>query len=175
MATPADGYCTVEDLLLRPDIPLPREFDKQKYINAAAEEIDSKIGRLYQTPVIIRVEDSEKYRTTIIALRRINSQLATGRIIMTISTTTESQEVDAYGYYLIKDALQSIDDILNRDFILDGAEPSRSLPTDYTVSKSHIYNLDDTSSVEAFYDLVNPSRGNQPVFRGRFIPGPMGG
>lgn len=176
MATPSNGYCRVEDLLIRTDLSLPSGIDAQKYINDAADEIDSKIGTLYATPVVIPTDKQIAFRTTILTLKHVNAQLATGRIIMSISSPTENSELDAYGNYLVREANAVINKIANRAIILEGAPPNTNAPTEYAVSKTHIYNLDDTSSVEAFYDIVNPSRGvTHKQLRGKFIPGEMGG
>lgn len=175
MPTAPLGYCSVSDLLLRSDLQLPTGIDAQKYINDSADEIDSKIGVIYHTPVTIQTIDAEKYRTTILTLKRINAHLATGRIIMAISSPQENSELDAYGASLVKDALASIHLIAVRTTVLEGATANTNTPTEHAVSKSHIFNLDTTSSVEAFYDIVNPGRENAKVFSGRFIPGQLGG
>lgn len=169
MSTPANGYCTVDDLLIRSDLTLPSGIDAQKYVNDAADEIDSRIGLLYRTPVKIATEDLEKYRTTLLMLKSINAQLATGRIIMSISSPSENSELDAYGNYLVREANTRINQIANRNYILEGAAPNENTPEESTVSRTMIYNLDPDSSIESFYDFVNPARTGNPNDRGNFL------
>lgn len=177
MATPLLGYCTVSDLLLRTDLTLPSAIDAQKYINDAADEIDARIGLLYKTPVKIPTQDLEKYRTTILTLKTINVQLATGRIIMSISSPHENSELDAYGNYLVREANARLNQIANRTYILEGAPANENTPDEGSVSRTMIYNLDADSSVEGFYNLVNSARSGRvpPKVTGKFLFDGLGG
>lgn len=150
-----DGYCEVDDLLLG-DLPLHNSTLAQRYINNAAEEIDSKIAPLYQTPVKINPEDVVKFRSTIFTLKRINQFLASGRIIMAMAAPGENNIVHQYGITLVREAQREIDRIVNRDLILDGATPNSNAPSDFAVSRAYVYQLDKESAVEGFYSMVNP-------------------
>lgn len=169
MATPPKGYCEVTDMPLREDIEISLEIDKQKYVNDAADEIDSIIGSLYKTPVKYEPMEAEKYRHSILILKKINAHLAAGRLIMAVASPEESTTLDAYGFSLVKNSLDALDKILNRNIILEGAAINSNEPSEYTTSRGYIYNEDKTSSVESFYQIIDPPYFGQTragLFRG---------
>lgn len=94
--------------------------DVQHYIDLAAEEIDSRIGFRYQTPVDVS-GSSTVLRAAQLLLKRLNNQIATGRILLATFTATENQELNAYGARLVNEAQAAIEMIVLGQLSLPGA------------------------------------------------------
>lgn len=144
----ADTYSEVGDLLLG-DIPVPS--DAGKWVQDATDEIDSKLGLRYVTPIIVD-ETVPGNRTTTLLLKRINNWLASGRLVCSKAASTSQQEVHAYGTSLIVQAIAALDQLVSGDIVLPGAA---FVDTD-DVGKSGpiISNVDSASLVESFYTFV---------------------
>lgn len=149
------AYCEVGDLLLG-GIPLPSYIDPAKQIADAADEIDSKIGYVYVTPIDVSV-GSNLARPARLLLKRINSSLATGRLILAVASPEENRNLHAYGWSLVKEATAALDLIASGEAVLEGAIPDPNA-SEAAVTAPLISNLDAESSVEAFYNrIANPS------------------
>lgn len=149
------AYCEVVDLMIG-DLPTSAALDPQKYVNDAADEIDSKIGFVYTTPIPIDV-DATTPRPVVLLLKRLNSHLATGRMILAATIIAEDQQLNAYGRNLVMDCELTISQIAMGQLLLDGVLASglSALPTAHVPM---ILNKDTESAVDAFYDrVVNPS------------------
>ena len=148
------AYCTTDDLLTG-NIPTPAYLSPQKYVDDAANEIDSKIGFIYETPVDIS-PSSPVSRPAILLLQRLNAHLASGRLLMAASAGQEESQVHAYGWQLVKDATLALAELASGSPELDGAP---KLPVgDQKVTAPLVSNKDAESNVEAFYDrIANPS------------------
>lgn len=143
------AYCTVDDLLTG-DIPLPTYISDQKVVDDAADEIDSIIGFVYSTPIVM--VDIPEYRPSKLLLKRINSHLATGRLLMQIAASEEDTTLHAYGKSLVDSSLTTLNQLANRDFVLEGAtmfSDAQATPTGPLQ-----YNKDEVSNVDAFYDDI---------------------
>lgn len=160
------AYCNTTDLLTG-NIPTPAALDTQKIVNDAADEIDSQIGFVYKTP--INVEDvvwNPVVRPVRLLLKRLNVNLATGRLVLAADAAGEEDKLHAYGWSLIREVNAALKSIARGDITLEGAE----LVDDTFVSPTAplIYNEDPESSVEAFYNrIANPSYSYAP----RYGPG----
>lgn len=143
-------YSKTEDLLTG-DLPLSGGTDAPRYVQDASDEIDSKIGYVYQTPVDIS-DSSEISRPARLLLKRIANFLASGRILMALHSQNQRLEVNAYAERLIKEATDALDAIVNGVIILDGALVVN--PDGAPVTAPLINNLDPESNVEAFYDRI---------------------
>lgn len=143
-------YSAVSDMLTG-DIPLSQGSDAVRYVNDAADEIDSKIGHVYSTPVDIG-EASAVSRPARLLIKRISNFLATGRYLMALHANNQKLEVNAYAERLIREATDSLDMIASGSIILDGAPTETGDPL--PVSVPQISNLDPESNVEAFYDRI---------------------
>lgn len=148
------AYCEVIDLMIG-DIRPSDALDPQKYVNDAADEIDSKIGFVYETPIPI-TGGSSAPRPVVLLLKRLNAHLATGRMILAATIASEDEQLNAYGKRLVEDCELTIAMIADGKLILDGvtpgemARPPRPVPL--------LLNGDDESAVDAFYDrVVNPN------------------
>ena len=158
------AYCDVQDLLTG-NVPTPDYLSPAKYVNDAANEIDSKIGFIYETPVDI-AEDlpAPVPRPVRLLLQRLNVFLATGRLLMAVDAGGEETAVHAYGKSLVDDATMTLNEIAAGKLVLvdtpvldnggDGVAPTAPL----------ISNLDPESNVEAFYDrIANPNYRFPPL------------
>lgn len=151
------AYCTVADLLIG-DISTSAELSPEKYVNDAADEIDSKIGFRYTTPI-----PGSAPRPVLLLLKRLNSHLASGRLILAATISANQEELNAYGASLVNDAQLTLEAIASGEMRLPGApiNPDTAVvvdptdPANYPILHS---NLDAFSQVEAFYDAVtNPA------------------
>src|SRR6478736_7536461 len=138
-------------------IPLPTYLDDDKIVQDAADEIDSKLGHLFETPFNVTEGDPDALsRPSRLLLKRINSHLATGRLILQVASPEENRNLHAYGYSLVKEAEEALECIVKGDISLDGAVPLDGTVPQPTVPL--INNLDPESNVEAFYNrIANPS------------------
>lgn len=116
---PTTAYCTSADLLLG-NVPVPS--DAQKYIDAAAEEIDSHIGFKYQTPVV--VGNSPEQRPIELLLKRLNAWLASGRLILALDGAGEDDQLHTYGAYLVTQVNETLAKIMDGSITLPGVPPS---------------------------------------------------
>lgn len=148
------AYCAVTDLLVG-KVPLPPYLDAEKYVDDAADEIDTKICQLYET----RVDVSESAATSRVAklfLKRVNAHLASGRLLLSVAAPEEQRQLHAYAWSLVTQALLALEGVESGEYILEGALPAEGL-VEVPQSQPMISNLDAESSVEAFYDRVaNP-------------------
>lgn len=150
-------YSEVEDMLLG-QTALPKGLDPQKYVDDAADEIDSAIGFTYVTPVDMS-DTSPVIRPVRLLLKRLNNHLATGRFITAISSNSQRTDLQPYGASLIREVLLVLQQIQNGDLTLTGAPllPPPAGQTDLPQTGPLIANVDSESQVEAFYDrIANP-------------------
>ncbi len=163
-------YSEVDDLLLG-ELTAPDQNICQKYVQDAANEIDSKLGFIYVTPISVSVDG--EFRATALLLQRINNWLATGRLILANAASREDQYVNAYAKSLIVEADAALVALTNGTMPLPGATPIN--PTGSTATGPIINNLDSQSNVESFYAFVTdpwPSRGYpNPYPPGVIYPG----
>ena len=156
------AYSATTDLLTG-DLPLPSYVSPQKFVDDAADEIDSKIGFLYATPVDINAPEIVDPVKKL--LKRLNNFLASGRLIMMLTQSEEDTRLHAYGYSLVVDAQAALDQIASGELVV-GLPPADGAPTDVATAPL-IYNQDSESQVEAFYDrIANPYY----AFPGVYVP-----
>lgn len=144
------AYSQVSDLLLG-SVPLPAYMDAGVAIQSAADEIDAVIGMTYVTPV--QITDSPSTRASKLMLKKANSMLASGRIIMAMDAGGQDTDIHKYGRYLISEAEKIVTAIATGQVTLQGAtllsgSPGGTAPV--------IVNQDATSAVDSFYDNFKP-------------------
>lgn len=162
------AYSEVADLLTG-KIPTPSSLDPQKYVDDATDEIDSKIGLIYKTPIDLG-EFSDVPRPVRLLLKRINNFLASGRLILAVASPQEQANLHAYGWSLVREATAALDSIASGEVTIDGAE--RLTDDTVAITAPLISNVDSESNVEAFYDrLANPDYHFFPheLYTGRWI------
>jgi hypothetical protein len=155
------AYSATTDLLTG-DLPLPSYVSPQKFVDDAADEIDSKIGFLYTTPVDLNatgIKDPVKK-----LIKRISNFLASGRLIMMLTQSQEDSRVHAYGYSLVADAQAALAQIASGELVLE-LPPVEGGGTQVPATAPLLYNQDAESAVEAFYDRVaNPTYFYSPYY-----------
>lgn len=145
-------YSEVGDLLLG-DIPNPR--DAEKWVQDASDEIDSKLGTRYVTPIVVD-ESIAANRVTPLLLKRIANHFASGRLVCAKAASASQQEVHQYGMSLIRAANDALNQLVAGEMTLPGAG---FLDTaDVGQSGPIISNLDAASNVESFYGMVTAPR-----------------
>lgn len=147
-------YCAVSDILTG-DLPLPTYLSPIKFVEDAADEIDSMIGFRYTIPVDVSATSTVK-APGILLLKRLNSHIATGRLLMAADQSGEETDVHKYALFLLQSALTTLQNISDGVVTLPGAGTAPVDPNNpQTVPL--LYNKDIESGVEAFYDRVaNP-------------------
>lgn len=149
------AYSTPADLLTG-NIPVPQYIDKDKFVADAADEIDSKIGFRYLTPIDVSSGSAVEVPVRLL-LKRISNFLATGRLLMAADAGGENDRLHAYGWSLVKEATAALDAIANGDILLGGATPVDT-DDEKIVSSVIVLNEDPESNVSAFYDrIANPA------------------
>lgn len=144
MARTDPAYCEEGDLLIG-DLPLGPAHDPVQFINAAADEMDSYIGRRYVLPLPLGSLDV----VSTLVLKRINAHLASGRLILSLAIASEDERLHAYGEYLVREAMRDLLAIRDGDLLLDGAEEV-STGADADAGPT-IINHDEQSGVDTFY------------------------
>lgn len=151
-------YSLVTDLLTG-NIPVSPVM-AQKYVNDAADEIDSVIGTVYVTPVDMKPTSSETppstgtvTRPSRLLLKRIANFLASGRLMLATSAGGEDDQLHSYAKYLVDTALATLMQIASGSIALDGAETAGD-PDQEGRYGPLIANVDLESNVEAFYDRI---------------------
>ena len=154
------AYCEAENLMIGDIVVTGPE--KTLYINDAADEMDSYLGTRYVTPIVLDSSNdatNPPQRAARLALKRINAQLASGRIITSKATGGEDTDVHAYGLMLISNALAAIEAIRSGEVILPGGEvlPGVVTPGSGTSATAPLVaNGDPYSQVDAFYAFTTP-------------------
>jgi hypothetical protein len=122
-------YCTVDDLLLG-DFQVGKRFDKQQFVDGAADEIDSKLGWLYETPLVAANGGGfgALPRHQRLLVTGINLKLASGRLILATAIGGEDNSLHAYGNDLVKQATAELLLIANGDVSLDADRPGTGSP-----------------------------------------------
>jgi hypothetical protein len=153
-------YCTTNDLLIGQLISrTPPEVVPGDYVNRAADEMDSRLGFVYQTPLpVTGINALPSHQVKL--LKSINLKLASGRIILATTIATEDVTIHQYGLRLIQEADLELAAIANGDVKLsapmvdsdgvvigeivdpDDADPYARVPT--------AINVDMYSAVVAF-------------------------
>lgn len=150
------AYCEASDLLTG-NIPAPSGMDLDKVVQDAADEIDSQIGFVYETPVdLTQTTPAPLPRPVKLLMKRINVFLATGRLILAVDANGEDEQLHAYGLSLVREAQASLAAIAKGTITLEGVPVlAGGVPE---VTGPMLYNKDIESNVEAFYDRIcNPS------------------
>lgn len=164
---PSFGYCETDDLLLG-DMLLSEDLNRYTYINAAASEIDSRIGYIYELPLNLEA-------LTVAAgsiLKNINAKLASGRLILAIAVGGEQQGLHAYGNSLVQEAYAELQLVLSGSLPLDGAT---RIDGAEGPGAPETINQDSKSGMDAFYDNFfgfhwPPTYPPFPLTKGVWLP-----
>lgn len=157
-------YSVPSDMLVG-SVTLSRGLEPQKYVDDAADEIDSSIGFIYVTPVDIESDGNPVVRPARLLLKRLNNNLATGRYIMAMTASGQRLELHAYGAQLVKEVIEILKQIAAGDILLEGAPKIDDGEGNANFTGPQIANLDAESNVESFYNRVgNPGYCFAPMY-----------
>lgn len=142
------------DTLLLGGIPARNEVELLQFVNDAADEIDSILGGVFETPVTDRADGLPLDRPALLTLTRINRYLASGRYILAVGASGEDDSLHSYGNRLVREALDALRDIVNGKVLFD----ARRLPDPNAQYKGpSIIHAEAESNVEAFYSAYTGS------------------
>jgi hypothetical protein len=113
-------YSAKEDLLVGTDINW-NDADKQVFLVDAANEIDSRLGFMYGTPlrftkldesgVTVPLPDNETSPSKLL-IQQVSNRLASGHLLMARAAASEDVVLNSYAVRLLRDAEMSICQIL---------------------------------------------------------------
>lgn len=144
----APAYCVEADINLG-DLQTPRVVTVEDWIMVTADEMDAEIGQIYKLPLSFDNSKPED-RADALYLKKINSFLATARIILTIASGGEDTVLHAYGKSLLGDAKAALAKIVNGAVVLESATLLPDLDAQY--NGPIITNKDSGSFVDSFYN-----------------------
>jgi len=175
---PRVTYSSKDDLLIG-DLPCSTEL-KDKHVDDASNEIDSKLGFLYTVPFTASAVSIPGW----ILIKRIANNLASGRLLLEVNQSREPGsmgyqngpvKVVSYGQSLIDEAEATLTMILKGD--IDLHPPVENNGDDGGLGFLHgarVANTDSYSQVEAFYGWAAQRQPYQPGFGWPFLPGQFG-
>lgn len=156
------AYSEVTDLLLG-DTILGGGVDPQKFVDAAADEMDSKLGWLYATPINVLGDPLAippvvaLPRHEALLLKGINNKLASGRLILTLDIAGEGTTLHAYGARLVKEAMDEL--LLLANGTLDLSAPRTILADAAVIDRTPaVLNIDEESLLAPFVNTVHRGR-----------------
>ncbi len=136
------------DTLLLGGIPAHDASELEQFVNDAADEIDSILGVVFETPVTYRADGLPIDRPALLTLTRINRYLASGRYILARAASGEEDNLHTYGARLVREALDALRDIVSGKATFN----ARKLPDPEAERKGpRIANAEARSNVDAFY------------------------
>jgi hypothetical protein len=116
---------------------------RQRFVDLAADEMNSFIGFAYLLP--LPVDSLPEYQRLI--LKNINIKLATGRLIMAQAVGSEDTSTHAYGQSLVDEAMRDLWAIRNGQTNLDAP----TAEANGTNAAPVIIEGDRVSAVDAYY------------------------
>lgn len=157
------GYCAVTDLLFG-DIVIASTVDQTRFIRDAHDEIDIIVSNKYVVP--FNLADTTQNYLARAFLKRVNAQLATGRLLMALNQESEKERINAYANRLVRDALEALKQLVEGEFEIVGL-PLRPIAGADDFKPPMLFgNKDAQSGVDSFYDVVMPlGIGLHPVRR----------
>ena len=142
-------YCVPGDLLLG-DVLLPAALDKEKIIQGVADDMDAKLGFLYQLPLTSLLPHEQ------LLLKGINAKWATARILLSLYGEGDGDSLHAYGLRLETEAQNDL--MLIANGLIDLDEADRVVETGLDVNRGPtIKNRDEESGVTMFENMVHRS------------------
>lgn len=157
-------YSEKSDLLIG-DLFISERFDQGKFVQEAGDEINAKLGWLYELPLHLpwsvtnpEVDPIPDDSWTLLPehqkllLKGINNKLASGRLILTLSIPGEETTLHAYGYSLVREAQSELMVLANGEYWL--AAQRSILETAKPDSRPSITQHDEESLLLGFENTV---------------------
>lgn len=121
----SDAYCKDDDLLLTSGVTVGNG-DKPKFINIACDEINAKLGFVYATPLDLEVATTTMPPNQVKLIKTITAKLATGRLLMSTALGGQSESINSYALYLVKEAEMDLMSIANGSIDLNAPRVSET-------------------------------------------------
>lgn len=152
-------YCEPNDITLGA-IPVPRFMTIEDQINKASDEIDASVGQVYTLPLNLPLGSPDA-----LLLKKVNSFLATGRLILSAAGGGEDTRLHNYGIYLVREAEKILSSIASGATILENA--AQIVRDNEAKFAEFVQNKDEQSFVEGFYS----SSGTASGLNNHILPG----
>lgn len=143
-------YSAVTDLLVG-DLTIGNSVDKDRYVQDATDEIDSRIGFMYVLPIAGAASH------IVLMLKRCANLIGTGRLVLALGAAGEDSSVHAYGESLLREGQMLLSSIECGQLAL--GTPKVTVQSEGNAPSTT--NYDSSSAVDAFYTFVSP--GTYPV------------
>jgi len=147
------AYCTLDDVILGSDMPLPRGIDVPKLIEQKADDIDAVVGRVYSLPIQFTATDPEQ-KPWALMFKKCNAYLVMGEIYLQAGGPRQDDAILAIANQYLRQANAFLNSIENGKIkipFLEEVDPSTADQVPLIV------NRDSFSRVEEFY---NPTVSN---------------
>ena len=117
------GYAITTDLdQILSQLPVASGVSRQAFLDSAEAEIHTAMIGLYKVPVeVLSTVATTISGVTYNILKSIEQDLAAGRLILSLATTNENEQIHDYGKFLVDGATSKLKDIKTRVLILPGA------------------------------------------------------
>jgi hypothetical protein len=145
-------YSAEGDLLVG-DLLLPAGFSKATYITEATDEIDSKLGFIYQLPLTPIPPEVALPPHEVLLLKVISNKLSSGRLIMDIALAGERYSLHAYGRRLVDEAMNDLLLIANGELELAAVRSEANVALESAKVPS-VKNHDEESLLLGFENVV---------------------
>ena len=146
------GYAVEADLQLG-DMLLSPKVVPQEFLDSAWVEIEAQLGMCYELPLPAVLTDAE-----VSFLTTMHWQLATGRLILAQAGATGSEDLAAYGKYIVDQARNLMDKACPCDGTSGMGLPSATITTTNNLSATSDQSMapgivvpDGVSIVEHYY------------------------
>lgn len=138
-------YCEPDDLLFGDMTVSPN--NQVKWINAAQDEINQRLGVIYVLPPPDTADP-----TAFLTLKRLAVLVATGRGMMAAPAAGEDNGVNAYGRYLLEDAEKIFCGLIDGTLDLLGVPKQPELAS--SGNAPSVVTEDSVAPVDAFYGFA---------------------
>lgn len=147
------AYSSTEDLLVG-DLAWSPRLPPSKFVDGAAEEIDTKLAVLYKLPLEKDGLPLSVNSWELRLLKQINNKLASGRAIMAFSVSSEDTAVHAYGSSLVREALSELMLVANGELLLDAQRVDSTVTVSAMSRVPETINHDEESLLLGFENTV---------------------
>lgn len=138
-------YSEVTDLLVG-DMTIGGGVDKDRFVQDATDEVNSRLGFVYVLPL-----DPAPAEHITLMLKRCANLIATGRLILAVASGGEDTALHAYGESLLREGQNLLEAIACGQVDLGAAK----VPVHTDGNAPIITQADSVSAVDAFYSYVN--------------------
>jgi hypothetical protein len=136
------GYAVASDLdQILAKLPVASGVLRQGFLDAAEAEIHAATIGIYEVPIVVPSSVATTISgVTVGILKSIEQDLAAGRLLLALATSTENTEIHDYGKFLVDGAVAKLTDIKTQVLILPGAtldsDPNDDKPRPSQISYS---------------------------------------